>query len=964
MCWRVFIKFIPFWILFWIVSVGIFAQNFEQEYKKLKAKPREPGYVELLSRVPITTELWSMMVLNYWDLTGSSPEKLWPCDVIKQNQLLEDDPYDVLRLPIFHALKYEPKWEVFPRPRSEYARKYFLVGNYQKSAEQLEIMEKSEPFNLHLLFSLALLYEHLGDFQAAAQRLRLVRERAADSQTRLLALRWSARLQVRLGNLSMAENLLLKLVSALKRLVGQSLSKKADRSKLFPLEKRLSEVENLLGIVRFQEGKKVLAFNGFLELEKRFPGNFAFVFNKNKIFLETRKYESTLKSTNKALNTLRVLISGFQARMVQEVKSGILVKAGKLADTRSAFERLHSLLLRRKGEILFREKLYPRALKLFEESVRKNPRDDVSYFRMGEIHVELKNLDRALARFRRAAEHAVEGSKIQKEALGWIDKIFAQQAVDAIAEEDPVRKKRDEFFQTLDVDERDEILELGEIISIGQKWLATGEHKKLIRYFRGLLSEHSNVLEVWYLLARAYREMGLSILARFYYGRALEIDPRHIPSLAAKTYYLSIAHRFEETLSVLEFMESFASGNHQLLGAWGWYHYQKSEYQKAVTFYQEAIEKEPQYSEHHYRLGMVYFQTRLYRFALHKFQDAQTAGYPWSRASLFRGVSHLYLGEVVKGEEALRKAVQYGKDNPDIQNFARDILKGLRESQRFEIGMMPDLGKYLERSFPRFKTRSVTQSSLRNSLDEIRSGRTFQVAERLRNRLQQDPENLELMHVLGYLHLLLDREDLAAEYFSSALDRNPLDYRAMNSLSEIEFRRGRIDECVLYWEKMKKVSALIDYSTLLKEFSEDFLKRFEFNPADEWAIYQYALLKLHTHKEEDALDILEQITPTFQDRKSPFSDRLLVLHGQVLFKLGILQEKEEWINMGRGLLSRAGYRYLDLIDRYKRGAVVLEPPRKIPYKVRPAPKAQLDFLKLQRTLEVARTEPLQAIPLR
>jgi|GEM_PF-1037280 len=957
-------RFLFICLSFWIYPLIWAVPALEDEFQKLASKPGEPAYEELLARVDVSDPLWVKMILNFWDQSGAGPENLWACDIRLTNQLLDDDPHDVLRTPIFHALRYSPSWEALPKPKGSYVRNYVRSGDFYQAARQLEFLETKNPFNLHILFTLALVYEKEGEFEAAIERLKLARERASDLQSRLLALKWYARIQVHRGNLEEAEQAVLNLRSIYRQRLEELGSGESLKDKRFSLLKNLSEVDNLVGILRFQLGKKVLSFQGFLELQKRFPGNFSYFFNKNKVLMETRKYESTLKNTNRVLKNLDRLLEGIQKRMVAEVQKGVLKKAEILSQTRSEFEHIYALLLRRKGEILFREKHLRKALEFFDRSVRKNLKDEVSFFRMGEIMVELGDLNKALGKFRRAAEHAPKGSNTHQEALRWIDKIFAQQAVDAIAAEDPERKKRDEFFQNLGVDEKDRILDLGEIIAIGQNWLARGDHKKLIRYFRGLQSEHPNVLEVWYLLARAYRELGQTVLAQFYYRRALELNPRHIPSLAAKVYYLAIDQNFEEALRVLEFMDSFASGQHLVLGAWGWYYYQNSQIQKAVDSFQSAIDQEPLYAEHHYRLGMAYFHSRLFRFALHKFQDAQTAGYPWSRASLLRGVSRLYLGELKEGEKALREAAKYGKDNPDITNFARDILKGIRETGRFESSKLPDLGRYLERSFPQFRTRSYTREFLQNSIGKIRSGRTFEVAQELRARLQEDPHNLELLHVLGYLHLLLDREDLAEEYFRSALDLNPLDYRAMNSLSEIEFRRGKIDECVIYWDRMRKVSSLIEYSEILKELSIDFQKRFEFNPSDEWAVYHYALLKLHIHKEQEALDILEQVTPSYQGRKTPYSQALLILHGQIYYKLGILQEKEGWIKMGRGILSRGEYRYLTQVDRYAKGVRVLTPPAKTKYKVQPAPRAQLDFLKLDRTIRAAKTEPLQSVPLR
>ena len=161
----------------------------------------------------------------------------------------------------------------------------------------------------------------------------------------------------------------------------------------------------------------------------------------------------------------------------------------------------------------------------------------MAWYRIGLINVENKSFNRALTGFRKVLQNTHKTSALHLSSLDWIDKIFSEQAIEAIKNQDKGSKKRDEFFQNLTVDQRENLLDIGELVNIGYQWLKSGKQLKLIRLFEPLLSDNRNVLDIYFLLGRAHQSLGNVDQAKYYYSRGLKIDNNHLPTIVALTYY-------------------------------------------------------------------------------------------------------------------------------------------------------------------------------------------------------------------------------------------------------------------------------------------------------------------------------------------------------------------------------------------------------------------------------------------
>ena len=82
---------------------------------------------------------------------------------------------------------------------------------------------------------------------------------------------------------------------------------------------------------------------------------------------------------------------------------------------------------------------------------------------------------------------------------------------------------------------------------------------------------------------------------------------------------------------------------------------------------------------------------------------------------------------------------------------------------------------------------------------------------------------------------MVSREDLAMEVLEDVIALNPLYYPALNSLAELSFRMGRLDQCVIYWERMRRVSPLIKLSVNVEKLITEMQRYLDLNPQDQWA---------------------------------------------------------------------------------------------------------------------------------
>ncbi|PCJ21293.1 MAG: hypothetical protein COB02_01535 [Candidatus Cloacimonadota bacterium] len=965
-----FFKIIIFFVFTFQVSIS-FCEPIILS-KEVLASPQAYNFQRALQKTSVVESQW----LEWSQLLSSNMDKglefNWIYDTNGSNKLLSDDPNDIFQQSFFSELIYTLKWTGLNDHTVRYILAFIKENDLEKAIYYLQKLEKKYPANLYLLFNLAHLYEKMSRRDLSIERLSYVLRLPINVEDEIFVNLWMIRLLTDVSDFSQAEKHLSRVIKIVKNQLKESRdahfeAKIADRERLalefLKIERKLAELLNYKGLLLYKQNKLVLAFEIFQQLEQEFPGVFVYSFNKNKIFLERRIYESALKNINKMIDNIEALILFFEKKSFQAISSGDLVQGEKLAFSREYFDKILSKLFTRKGEILYRERLYDKALRILKKSVARNSSDFVSWHRIADIHLEKKDYQNAIFSYKKVVQYAKKGSKTQIAALSQIDKVFAQEAIDTIEKQNPLTKLRDEFFQNLEAGDMDRLFDLRDTFLAGEKWLTQGKYQKIIFYFKKEMVDNPQILEFPYYLARSYQDLNQGQLAKLYFKRALKINPRHMPSLYGLSYFFALENRKLEASKILSFMQSIDNNSHFYYSAMAWNFLQKRLFEKAILFYQKAIELKPSLGEYHYRLGISYFKAGLPRFAVHKFEDSRVAGYGWNRSYLFEGLAYFYLGSINKGIKSLKKAAITGKDHPKLVNFARKNLKYSLEllSGRFvRLKRKPrDLKLY-----KLFSMRKVTKDLIDLSSRKILKGKTLEVIEELKEQEKIDNKNLELKFFMAYVYLLIDRVDSAEESLLSSLDENSLDYRAMSSLAEIYFRSGRLDQCVIYWEKLKRVSNLIKYSIVLEGLASGFSKMLDINPNDEWAAYNYALLKVHTKKPQEALKFLEKINARNRNKQTKYKNILLNLQAYVYYEQGILEENTEFVNTARGILVQGKYRYIDLIDIYKIGIKALDPfSKKEIRKIRVSDEDLKGFI-TKSLKENAKKEIVQTVSLR
>ena len=415
------------------------------------AKVSKLELIENLIRSPVASQDWLKYSQEYSTISTQGLENDWLFD-INQVKLLSDDPFDVIQDEFFDRAEFKLNLWGVSDLRSKYIKNYFRRELYDKAIIHLQNEEIEQPNNLYLLMNMAYTYEKLGNYEAAFSRISEVIDKSPERDTIIEAYKWRIRLSTKLNNFEEAEKDLItlrKLQSKKLILASKSISTgtgletgQNSRNRLLKARQELAETENYLGIIWYLQSKFVLAFDLFEQLERRFPGCYSFSFNKNKIYLEKRRYESTLKSINLVLYNTRQMAAYFKKLTSKKIQLGELDKAEFFTNTREYFERLVSKLLTRKGEILYREKHFSKALKVFRSAVERDSKDSVAWYRIGLIHVENKSFDKALTGFRKVLQNTGNTSGLHLSSLDWIDKIFSEQAIEAIKSQNIESKKR------------------------------------------------------------------------------------------------------------------------------------------------------------------------------------------------------------------------------------------------------------------------------------------------------------------------------------------------------------------------------------------------------------------------------------------------------------------------------------------------------------------------------------------
>ncbi|MCS6874152.1 MAG: tetratricopeptide repeat protein [Pyrinomonadaceae bacterium] len=221
------------------------------------------------------------------------------------------------------------------------------------------------------------------------------------------------------------------------------------------------------------------------------------------------------------------------------------------------------------------------------------------------------------------------------------------------------------------------------------------------------------------------------------------------------------------------------------------------DYAKAVTFFEKAVEIDPEYAEAWYQAGFCYGMLKMHQEALKASKRAVYLKPNWAEAWLNVGTSSFALGQFKEAAEAYKQATKIDPSNPDAFYALGLALSKLNRQDeevlayKRAIAIRPDHTDALEKLGLAYLKRRKFSDAL-------------QVFELLKNY----KPDAYVYNYLGECYFEMDKVSEAVDAFNSALSFDP-------SLDRARYNLGRT-----YLKLGNRESALVQYEILRSQRSE------------------------------------------------------------------------------------------------------------------------------------------------
>ncbi len=288
---------------------------------------------------------------------------------------------------------------------------------------------------------------------------------------------------------------------------------------------------------------------------------------------------------------------------------------------------------------------------IFEEMIELDPNNPSAYFRLGIIHrIEknntsaLKNFDKALALnpnlmdvftnliavYASEKKYTTALSKCDDQ----LEKIDNSPVISSII----LNLKANLLLATQKIDEGKRVLKesieknpayITPYLTLAKILLSENKTDETIDLYKTLIEKRPDQPSPHSLIGTLYEKQQKFDLAEDHYKKALAINPDYIPAVNNLAFLYAEQNRELNTALDLARQAKERIGKlPAIMDTLGWVYYKKTLYDSAVTEFEACIEKEPENPIFHYHLGL----------ALNK------------------------LGEYIKAETALNKALELQKD--------------------------------------------------------------------------------------------------------------------------------------------------------------------------------------------------------------------------------------------------------------------------------------------------------------
>ncbi|MBN1213695.1 MAG: tetratricopeptide repeat protein [candidate division Zixibacteria bacterium] len=302
--------------------------------------------------------------------------------------------------------------------------------------------------------------------------------------------------------------------------------------------------------------------------------------------------------------------------------------------------------------------------------------------------------------------------------------------------------------------------------------------------------------------ANAYYSLGLMAEmqekfddAKKYYRETLKVNPEFLEAntLLGKLYLKD--NEFTEAEKY--FLKQLASGNQSKEAALGvaYIHLQQKDYSQARRYYREALEMDPEDPVTLSRYGEFCLVAGSEEEALELFQRAVQRG--GSNENIKKRMADTYL-KTGRYDEAINLYKKVLRDN----NEAADILNDLgncyyrqelfEEAEKYYIRTLEVDGGYTIA----YRNRGLTRARLSKAKEAIID---------LEKYLQLNPDQHEILHIIGDLYSKLGEFNTALAYYEKFLSFRPADPLALFNLSECYLNMGHKDSAILGYRRILQI---------------------------------------------------------------------------------------------------------------------------------------------------------------
>lgn len=219
----------------------------------------------------------------------------------------------------------------------------------------------------------------------------------------------------------------------------------------------------------------------------------------------------------------------------------------------------------------------------------------------------------------------------------------------------------------------------------------------------------------------------------------------------------------------------------------------------ALTEQEKALALQPVAPHIYNEIGIVYRRLKRNTDRLNAFQKAHSLSPRWSLALNNLAYTMMDLSRYPLAEKMYKDAIELDPNLP-MTYFNLGYL--YEQMQEFSKAV-----KMYELTIEKDSEKEITEAyyNLGNIL--IESDSTIEIAEKyLKRYVELETDDIYGYQLLGYLYMLVDKDDLAIQTISRAFEIDKEDEFVLESLGDLYFRKKDYERSKNYWERLIKLN--------------------------------------------------------------------------------------------------------------------------------------------------------------